>query len=85
MNGPIVSIFVDDIQVIGVKGLVHIDMVKKELAAAFEMVDMRAISFYLGLKVERDRQKKTLKLSHPAYIDKVFSKCHLDLAKQCNT
>ncbi len=55
------------------------------MAAAFEIVDMGPISFYLGLKVERDRQKKTLKLFQPAYIDKILSKYHLDLAKPCNT
>ncbi len=63
----------------------HIEKVKRELAAAFEMMDMGPINFYLGLKVETDRQKKTLKLSQPAYIDKILSKYHLDLAKPCNT
>ncbi len=58
INGPIVSTFVDDIKVMGVKRSGHIEKVKRELSAAFEMVDMGPISFYLGLKVERDRQKK---------------------------
>ena len=30
--------------------------VKMELTAAFEMGDMGPISFYLGLKVDRDRE-----------------------------
>lgn len=46
---------------------------------------MGPISFYLGLKVERDRAKRTLKLSQPAYIDKILAKYHLDQAKPCNT
>ena len=62
----------NDIKVMGVKGSVHIDRTKRELAAAFEIVDMRSISFYLGLKVERDGQKQTLKLFQPAYIDKIL-------------
>ena len=85
INEPIVSTFVDDIKLMGVKGSGHIEMVKRELAAAFERVDMGAISFCLGLKVERDWQKKTLKLSQPAYIDKILSKYYLDFAKPCNT
>ena len=85
INRPIVSTFVDDIKVMGVKRSGHIDRVKLELAAAFEMVDMGPISFYLGLKVERDRQNKTLKLSQPAYIEKILAKYHLDQAKPCNT
>ena len=49
------STFVDDIKVMGAKKSGHIERVKAELAAAFEMVDMGPISFYLGLKVETDR------------------------------
>ena len=55
INVPIVSTFVDDINIIGVKESDYIKRVKRELAAAFEMVDMRPINFYLGLKIERDR------------------------------
>lgn len=49
------------------------------------MVDMGPISFYLGLKVERDRGKQTIKLSQPAYINKVFSRFHLDKAHAVTT
>lgn len=54
INVPIVGIFVDDIKVMGVKGLGHIKKVKLKLAVAFKMADMGPVSFYLGLKVERD-------------------------------
>lgn len=59
--------------------------VKPELAAAFSMVDMGPISFYLGLKVEHDRGKRTIKLLQPAYIDKVLSRFHLDKAHAVTT
>ena len=49
------------------------------------MIDMRPISFYLSLKIEKDHKKKTLKLTHPAYIDKNIQKYHLDIAKPYNT
>lgn len=62
-----------------------IKRLKQELTAAFEMLDMGPISFYLGFKVDRDRQKKTLKLSQPAYIDNILAKFHLDQAKTSNT
>ena len=57
---------------------------KKEIAAAFEMVDIGPTGFYLGLKVERDREERTLKLSQPAYIDKILAKYHLKQAKPSN-
>ncbi len=56
-----------------------------ELTAAFEMVDMEPISFYLGLKVDRDREKRIIKLSKPAYIQKVLTKYDLDKANPTNT
>ena len=78
INRPIVSKFVDDIKVMGVKRSGHIKKVKRKLAAEFEMIDMGPISFYLGQKVEIDRQKKTLKPSQPAYINNILSKYHLN-------
>lgn len=79
LNGPVVSTFVDDIKVMAPKESGFIQRVKAELAAAFSMVDMGPISFYLGLKVEHNREKRTIKLSQPAsYIDKVLSKFHID-------
>ncbi len=85
INGPIVSTFVDDIKIMGAKNSGVIDRVKQKLTAAFEMADMGLISFYLGLKVSRDREKKTIKLSQPAYIDKILAKFHLSQANMSNT
>lgn len=61
-----------------VKKLQVIKQVKKELAVAFDVIDMGPISFYLGLKVERNRIKKILKLSQPAYINKILAKYQLN-------
>lgn len=71
---PVVSTFIDDIKIMGVKGSGMTERVKRELMSAFSMVDMGPISFDLGLKVERNRERKTIKLSQPAYIDKVLQK-----------
>lgn len=50
------------------KGSGMTERVKRERATAFEMVDMRPTSFYLGLKVERDRLTETANLSRPSYV-----------------
>lgn len=73
----IVSTFVDDIKILGSKGSGVIDRVKAELTYAFEMFDMGEISFYLRIRVNRDRKQHTIKLSQPAYIEKVLQKFHL--------
>lgn len=85
VNGLIVSTFVDDIMIMRAKGSGMITRVKAELNAAFSMIDMGPISLYLGLKVLRDREKRTIKLSQPAYIDKVLEKFHVDKANAVST
>lgn len=84
IDSPIIRMFVDNIKIMGVKRLGHIKRVKKKCVAVFEMIDMGPISFYLSLKVEKNHQKKMLKLFQLAYIHKILSKYHLDLAKSCN-
>lgn len=85
LKGPVVSTFVDDTKIMGPKDTGVIARVKMELTGAFEMVDMGPINFYLGLKVDRNREKKTIKFSQPAYIQKVLTKYHLDKANTTNT
>lgn len=85
LKGPIVSSFVDDLNIMAPKGTGLITRVKDKLKAAFNMVDMGPISYYLGLKIERNREERTLKLSQPAYIDKIVHRFGLGSAKPCNT
>ncbi len=62
-----------------------IPQVNAQLTAAFSTIGMGPIGFYLGLKVVRNRDNRTIKLSQPSYIDKVLSKFHLDKANMINT
>lgn len=85
LKSSIVSIFVDGIKIMGPIRSGVIEKVKRELTAAFEIVDLGPIRFYLGLKVEQNREKKTIKLSQPTYIQKVLAKYHFDKANPTNT
>ncbi len=85
LEGLFVSTFVYEIKIMGPKNTWVIARVKMELTAAFKMVDMGPISFYLGLKVDKDREKRTIKLSESEYIQKVRTKYHLDNANPTNT
>lgn len=38
------------------------------------MVDIGPLAFYVGLKVTRDRERKTIKLSQPGYIEKLLDR-----------
>lgn len=62
-----------------------IEQVKLELSSAFSMVDIGPVSFYLDLKLQRDRENWKIKLSQPVYIDKILSKFQFDKAYTVNT
>lgn len=85
IKGLLVSIFVNDIKVMRVQKSGVIKQIKKKLATAFEIVDISPISFYLSLKVEKDREKKIFRLLQPAYIDKMLARYHLNQVKPSNT
>ena len=62
-----------------------IERVKLELTFDFSIMDISPISFYLGLKVQQNRENRTIKLSQPTYIEKVLNKFHLKKAYAVNT
>jgi hypothetical protein len=63
----IIPVHVDDL-VIASKSRKAIDDFKKELAKHFKIRDQGPTSFILGIKLERDRPRKTISISQPAYI-----------------
>lgn len=59
--------------------------VKAKLIARFLIVDIGFISFYLGLKIEKNQENKTIKLFQLAYINNILLKFHLNQANPTNT
>lgn len=85
LDSLVVSIFIDYIKIIAPKKSGIILQVKTKFMAAFLIVDISLISFYLKLKIEQNQEKQTIKLSQPAYINKVLSKFYLDKAFMATT
>lgn len=85
LNSLIVSTFIDDIKVMTWKGSGIIYYVKAKLIVVFLIVDMGPISFYLKLKIESDRENRTIKLLQLVCINKIFSKFYFDKANMVNT
>lgn len=54
LNDPVVRTFVNNVKIMTPKKSGIIQCVKSELTAAFLIIEMSPINFYLGLKVERD-------------------------------
>ena len=61
---------VDDMLMIVTKG--HGQQMVDELKEVMEIKDLGQAERYLGVKIEHDRKAGTIKISQPAYIDKIL-------------
>jgi transposase InsO family protein len=67
----IIPVHVDDL-IIASKSKSAISEFKHELAKRFKLKDNGPTSFFLGVKLTRDRASRTISLSQPAYIQSIL-------------
>lgn len=63
LKSLILNLFINDIKIMGMEKSGIITKIKAKLITSFWIVDMEPINFYLRLKVKRNPEKKTIKLS----------------------
>lgn len=85
LDGPVVCNFVNNIKVMAPKESEMMERVRTELTSACSIVDIGPLSFYLGLKVQHNRENRRINLLQPAYIDKVLAKIHLNKFNAVNS
>ena len=64
----------DDIQIFGPKGSKHVTALKAELHKRFAMTDLGASMAYLGMEIQRNRLKRTVRVTQTAYLRKVLAR-----------
>ena len=75
----LVAVYVDDIQIIGHRPLV--DWLKKELHDRFKTTDLGPCTYYLGMRMERNRAMRIIKISQPGHIENVLNAHQMGEAK----
>lgn len=68
--------YVDDILVIG-HDLNEIKLVKKSLATGFDMTDGGEITSFLGMKIERNLQQRTMRISQRRYLEALLDRFNM--------
>jgi hypothetical protein len=76
----IAVVYVDDM-LLSCKGKARMRAMKQELSSRFCMKDLGAVSFYLGIQVERDRERRVTHLHQATYIKKLLERFNLEEAK----
>ena len=74
-----VAVYVDDIQIVGLRPLV--DWVKAKLYAQYKTTDLGPCTYYLGMRMERNRAMGIIKISQPGHIENVLNAHHMIEAK----
>lgn len=67
----LLTVYVDDI-IICSKDIQRVEATKKMLARDFDVKDEGELHYILGLKVSRDRKKRTIKITQKAYLEQVL-------------
>lgn len=81
----VVCVYVDDLLIFGPRNSKDIDTLKSELNQRFEMTDLGPVHQFLGMRVERNRVKKTITISQGAYINKVLDRFGMSDCKPVST
>jgi hypothetical protein len=71
-EGTIIAIYVDDLLIAGDSK--SIQAIEDGLSKRFQMTDLGACHFNLGMEVIRDGHRPTLRLSQEAYLRRVFGR-----------
>ncbi|KAK6586176.1 hypothetical protein PZA11_001233 [Diplocarpon coronariae] len=76
--------YVDDFLVVAKKGDIY-DKFKRDLRNLFEITGGEPANYFLGVRIVRDRQNRTISLCQDAYVDKVLERFHMTNCKSVPT
>lgn len=84
MSILIVLLWVDDLIICG-SSAGDIGEFKKAISKRFNMKDLGALSYILGMEITRDRGARTLEITQKAYIEKMLQRFQMEECKPVGT
>ena len=80
----IVLLWVDDLIICGNNGS-DISKFKGAISKRFNMKDLGALSYILGMEIKRDREVRTLEITQKAYVEKMLQRFGMEECKPVGT
>lgn len=68
-----IGVYVDDIVLAG-RNETRIREVKKQLSSKFDIKDLGRLSYFLGMSIIQNQEKKETWIGQPAYTEKLLTK-----------
>jgi hypothetical protein len=76
-TGVILAMWVDDLILFG-KSRVEVDKMKDQLRSEFEMKDLGPLRYFVGILVQRDRERRTLRIDQSGYVDMILQRFDME-------
>jgi hypothetical protein len=76
-TGTIICIYVDDLLLFSYS-LDEIAHIKAQMTHEFEMKDLRELDCFLGMEIERDRERRLISLGQTDYVSKIIYQFGMD-------
>jgi len=83
-SGIILAIWVDDL-IIFSKDMATMDEIKRQMRQEFEMKDQGELRYFLGILVERDRARRTIRIDQKGYIDMILKRFNMENSNPVST
>jgi Reverse transcriptase (RNA-dependent DNA polymerase) len=76
-TGVILAMWVDDLIIFG-KDRMEVDKMKDQMRSEFEMKDLGPLRYFVGILVQRDRERRTLRIDQSGYIDMILQRFDME-------
>lgn len=83
-NQVILVLYVDDLLVVG-RQLKAVEVVKRCLANEFEMTDIGEVQAFLGMRIDRDLERRILRISQRGFLENLLRRFNMHECKATST
>ena len=72
-----ISLYINDLLIL-TPTVVLIEQLKEQLSTRFRIKDLGEISYYLNIKIKRNRYNRTIYINQASYINKILTKLGIE-------
>ena len=83
-TGVILAMWVDDL-ILFAKSRLKVDKMKDQLRAEFEMKGLGSLRYFIGIRIQRDREQGKLRIDQKGYIEMILQRFEMENSKPVAT